>query len=96
MQKKISIIIPVYKVEDYIHQCIQSIIQQDVEHSAVECILINDCTPDRSMKVLEDTLAAYDGGMDFRILNQMIVMNHTTLFSMKRNMIAVSGFLIIL
>lgn len=69
MQKKISIIIPVYKVEDYIHQCIQSIIQQDVEHSAVECILINDCTPDRSMKVLEDTLAAYDGGMDFRILN---------------------------
>ena len=40
----ISVIIPVYKVERYIHQCIDSIIAQD--YSDLEIILVDDGSPD--------------------------------------------------
>ncbi|MGM1055654.1 MAG: glycosyltransferase family 2 protein [Bacteroidota bacterium] len=40
----VSIIIPVYKVEEYIHQCIKSILSQ--EYNNLEIILIDDGSPD--------------------------------------------------
>ncbi|MEG0873598.1 MAG: glycosyltransferase [Clostridia bacterium] len=44
---KLSIIIPIYKVEKYIVECIESICCQLID--GVEVILINDGTPDNSM-----------------------------------------------
>lgn len=43
----LSIIVPIYKVEEYIVECIESVCCQLVE--GVEVILVNDGTPDSSM-----------------------------------------------
>ena len=40
---KISVIIPVYKVEKYINQCIESVIDQTYDN--LEIILIDDGSP---------------------------------------------------
>lgn len=57
----LSIIIPVYNVEKYIGRCIHAILIQDVAGADVECILVNDCTPDNSMRIANDILDAYHG-----------------------------------
>ena len=43
---KISIIVPVYKVEKYLRQCLDSILGQTFEDW--ECILVDDGSPDNS------------------------------------------------
>lgn len=49
---KLSIIVPIYKVEKYIIECIESICCQLMD--GVEVILVNDGTPDRSMEIAKD------------------------------------------
>lgn len=51
----LSIIVPIYKVEEYIVECIESICNQLI--SGVEIILINDGTPDRSMALARNYIA---------------------------------------
>ena len=50
----ISIIIPVYNVEAYIRRCLESVMTQEFAGATVECILIDDCTPDGSMTIVEE------------------------------------------
>lgn len=47
---KVSVCIPVYKVERYIGRCIESIQKQLL--TDIEIILVNDCTPDKSMNIV--------------------------------------------
>jgi len=49
---KISIIVPVYKVEKYLHRCLDSIIAQTF--TDWECILIDDGSPDGSGKICDE------------------------------------------
>ena len=58
---RVSIIIPIYKVEAYIERCIKSVAEQDGIGSAynLECILVDDCTPDKSMKIAKETIKPY-------------------------------------
>ncbi|MBQ9729568.1 MAG: glycosyltransferase [Clostridia bacterium] len=42
---KFSIIVPIYKVEKYLTQCLNSILNQSIED--FECILVDDGSPDR-------------------------------------------------
>ena len=44
----VSIVIPIYKVEAYIADCLQSVCAQT--YSQLEVILVNDATPDDSME----------------------------------------------
>ena len=48
----ISIIVPVYKVEKYIHKCIDSIINQT--YSNLEIILVDDGSPDNCAKICDE------------------------------------------
>jgi len=48
---KISIIIPLYNLEDYISKCIESIINQTYKN--IEIIIINDGSTDKSVKICE-------------------------------------------
>lgn len=41
----LSVIVPIYKVEAYIHQCIDSLVNQTAEN--IEIILVDDGSPDR-------------------------------------------------
>lgn len=50
----VSIIIPVYNVEKFIIKCLESVYQQTYKN--IEVILVNDCSPDNSIKVVEDYL----------------------------------------
>ncbi len=49
---KISIIVPVYKVEKYIHQCIDSILKQTF--TDIELILVDDGSPDSCGKICDE------------------------------------------
>lgn len=49
---EISIIVPVYKVENYLSQCISSILEQ--AFSDFELLLIDDSSPDRSSEICDD------------------------------------------
>lgn len=44
MEPRISIVVPIYKVEDYLDRCVQSLINQT--YSAIEIILVDDGSPD--------------------------------------------------
>ncbi|GAA0477481.1 hypothetical protein IRB23M11_15260 [Alkalibacterium sp. m-11] len=46
-----SVIMPVYKVEDYVEKAIVSILAQD--YKDFELIIVNDGTPDNSMQIVE-------------------------------------------
>jgi len=50
--KKVSIIIPIYKVEAYIHQCIDSVIMQS--YNNLEIILIDDGSPDSCPPICDE------------------------------------------
>ncbi|MCL6275533.1 glycosyltransferase [Muricauda sp. 2012CJ35-5] len=54
---KISVIVPIYKIEDYLAQCIESIINQSFQH--FELVLVNDGSPDSCPQIC-DTYAAKD------------------------------------
>ena len=48
---KISIIIPVYNVENYLVQCLESVINQS--YKDIEIICVNDCSTDNSLDILK-------------------------------------------
>ena len=50
--KKISIIIPIYNVEKYITECLESVIYQTYKN--LEIICIDDCSNDNSLKITEE------------------------------------------
>ena len=48
---KVSVIIPVYNVEQYLKECLDSVINQTLKD--IEIICINDGSTDGSLKILE-------------------------------------------
>ncbi len=66
---KISIVVPVYKVQDYIERCLDSIMAQESGNYHLECVLVNDCTPDRSMDIIDCKLRNYFGNIVFIVVN---------------------------
>ena len=50
--KKLSIIVPCYKVEKYLPRCLDTLVNQTLED--IEAICINDGSPDNCLKILKD------------------------------------------
>lgn len=61
----LSIILPVYNVEDYIENCLYSILKQDSE--GVEIILVDDGSPDNAGKICDEYEAQYE---NIRVLHK--------------------------
>lgn len=55
--KRISVIVPVYNVEEYVSTCIESLLSQTYEN--IEIILINDGSQDRSGEICESYAARH-------------------------------------
>ncbi|MCR5792028.1 MAG: glycosyltransferase family 2 protein [Lachnospiraceae bacterium] len=54
MDKKISIVIPVYNVEDYLNRCVDSVLAQTYkEPDAMEIFLVDDGSTDRSGEICD-------------------------------------------
>lgn len=65
---KISILIPIYNVENYIIRCLNSVIEQTYR-GPLECILVDDCGNDNSISLVKKFLDSYSGNVKFRILH---------------------------
>ena len=63
---KVSVIVPIFSVSAYIERCIRSVMGQTYGH--IECILVDDASPDDSILQCERLIAAYDGPVRFSIL----------------------------
>lgn len=59
MSYELSVIIPVYNVERYIEQCLDSVVNQSLGIDNIEVIVVNDQTPDNSMAVVEKYAEKY-------------------------------------
>lgn len=55
MQPKISVIVPVYKAEKYLHRCVDSILAQTFTN--FEIILVDDGSPDKSGEICDEYAA---------------------------------------
>ncbi|MBR2159560.1 MAG: glycosyltransferase, partial [Campylobacter sp.] len=49
---KVSIIIPVYNVEKYISECLDSCINQTLQD--IEIIIVDDCGSDKSIDIVKE------------------------------------------
>ena len=52
LNSKVSVIIPIYNVEKYINQCLDSVINQTLKE--IEIICVEDCSTDNSLSILEE------------------------------------------
>lgn len=74
---RVSIIVPVYNVEPYIDECLQSIANQTTSlihcssfkgDAGIECIIVDDRGTDHSIKNAKKFVTGYKGNIDFRII----------------------------
>ena len=54
----ISVIIPMYNTEQYIEECLQSLLNQTLKN--FEVIVVNDCSTDNSVAVVQKMITAFD------------------------------------
>ena len=59
---EVSIIIPIYNVEKYVIDCLNSVLNQTFRN--IEIILVDDCGKDNSMKLINDFLCEYKGDIN--------------------------------
>ena len=61
----ISVIVPVYNVEKYIFECVESLVRQT--YPELDIVLVDDGSPDNCPKICEDFAAKYD---NIRVIHQ--------------------------
>lgn len=66
----VSIIVPVYNVEPYILRCFDSIKNQTYRN--IECIFVDDCSPDKSNDILKQQIVKYAGPIAFKIIKHEV------------------------
>jgi glycosyltransferase involved in cell wall biosynthesis len=59
MELKLSIIVPIYKVEQYLSKCVASLLNQDMTSDEYEIILVDDGSPDRCGEICKEYASHY-------------------------------------
>lgn len=67
----VSIIIPIYNVEPFIEECVNSVLNQTMTEN-IECILVDDCGSDKSFEVAESIIASYKGDIKFKLIRHEV------------------------
>ncbi|GAA4282087.1 glycosyltransferase family 2 protein [Gaetbulibacter aestuarii] len=57
---KLSVIIPIYNVEEYIVNCIQSVYNQNLDDNEFEIILVDDESPDNSLQLAKSVTRSFN------------------------------------
>ena len=70
MNPKVSILVPVYKVSQYIEKCATSLFEQTFQD--IEFIFVNDATPDDSIEKLQKVIQRYPNRQ-----NQISIIHHS-------------------
>ena len=52
MEYAVSVIVPIYKAEKYLHRCIDSILAQSFQD--FQLVLVDDGSPDKSGEICDD------------------------------------------
>lgn len=60
LQPAVSVIIPVYNAQEYISDSIESVLQQDLSHHALELIVVDDGSTDSSVSITKNLLNQCD------------------------------------
>lgn len=58
-QYKVSVIVPVYNVEEYLRDCLDSLVAQTIDHRLMEVLLINDGSTDNSLEICNEYAENY-------------------------------------
>lgn len=61
MQKILTIVVPVYKVEAYINKCLDSLLLPSDTMERLEVLIVNDGTPDNSAEMSREYVKRYPG-----------------------------------
>ncbi|MBQ8061346.1 MAG: glycosyltransferase family 2 protein [Bacteroidales bacterium] len=61
MEKLLTVIVPVFKVEKYINQCLDSLVIHEDEMAQMEVLVVNDGTPDSSADIALTYEARFPG-----------------------------------
>lgn len=65
----VSILVPIYNVEQFIERCARSLFEQSYPY--LEYVFVNDCTPDKSIEILKNVLNDYPDRKE-----TVIIINH--------------------
>lgn len=57
---RLSIIVPIYGVEQYLRKCVDSLLEQDIPSSEYEIILVDDGSPDACPVICDEYAAAHE------------------------------------
>ena len=57
MKPKVSVVVAIYNVAEYIEQCMRSLFEQTLD--SVEYVFVDDCSPDDSMEIVSRVLKEY-------------------------------------
>ena len=62
MKKKplITVILPIYNVEEYIEECLDSLLNQTIGHKNLEVIMVNDCSKDNTGTIIDRYASRYE------------------------------------
>lgn len=66
---KVSILIPFFNVEKFVGRCVESLFRQT--YNNIEFVFVNDCTPDKSMEVINEYIDKYG------VRNKCKIIEHT-------------------
>ena len=64
----VSVLIPAYNVESYIERCLNCVFRQT--YAPLECVIIDDCSSDRTSEIINARLHDYQGDVYFNFIQQ--------------------------
>ena len=59
MRMKLSVIVPIYRVEKYLRKCVDSLLHQDLISDEYEIILVDDGSPDACGRIADEYASTY-------------------------------------
>lgn len=68
MEKLLTVVVPVYKVEMYIRKCLDSLLVPQDQLELLDIVVVNDGSPDRSAEIAKEYESKYPGV--FRVIDK--------------------------